>query len=224
MQSLERQGDILLQIYDLLGKTEEADKLKAERQKRETRHTEEFKSTHENALFASVGQALSLWAQMEESLVVIAGLLLRARFTKVGVVMYSIINFNVWLSVIDELFALDSIYGSLKPKWNKINERLRRLKDTRDRLAHHSVHSGAQVRTILGDSALKPGRLDSRRKSLKHEPLDFDQVSAFIASVANVLEDLTALINTMNAMLDDEPSPQKPSEQGSDQSPPLDAQ
>jgi hypothetical protein len=75
--------------------------------------------------------------------------MLRLRFTELeirerlpGILtqdMYSIINFNVWLSIIDELLLLDTRYSKTKSKWNGISSKLRGLKDTRDRLAHHTA-------------------------------------------------------------------------------------
>ena len=77
------------------------------------------------ALYTSVGQALSAWAAMEESLVGIVALLLRTSRPKAGIMMYSILNFQVWLNVVGELFSQDELYVTLKPKWNKIYEKLR---------------------------------------------------------------------------------------------------
>jgi hypothetical protein len=174
------------------------------------------------AVFTSVGQALSIWARMEEMLVAIAGLLLDTRFTKAGAVLYSIINFNVWLSLIDELFVLEPNYNAHKPRWNKISERLRGLKDTRDRLAHHTAYF-----RDIGGTALRPGRLDTRRKSLKYQPLDFEQISTFIISVSDALQDLAELLNAMTGVLnamtgrrEPKPWPEKSSEPSSDPHPP----
>src|ERR1700692_3471538 len=123
----------------------------------------------QEALFTAVGRALSLTSHTDENLVAITGMLLRTKFQMAGVVMYSIINFHVRLNIIDELFSISPHYGSLKPKWNNINEKLRAMQDTRDRLAHHTLYS-----SVTNDSvALNPGRLDTRRKSQKYKPLDF---------------------------------------------------
>jgi hypothetical protein len=148
-------------------------------------------------LFAAVGRALSIWAQTEESLVIIITILLRTQPTKAGIIMYSIINFNVWLGIADEL-AIDQSYTALKHKWNKINERLKKLNDTRVRLAHHTVYNISN--NNFDYKSLKPGRFDTRGKSQKYpQPLDYDQISDFIRSL-NV-KDLLALINAMNAIL-----------------------
>ena len=178
----------------------------------------EWEDRDKKALFTSVGLALSLWAQMEESLVVIAGMLLRTKFTRTGAIMYSIINFNVWIGLIDELFVLEPSQTPLKPKWNKISERLRGLKDTRDRLAHHTIYSGPKI-GATGDTLLRPGRLDARQKSQKYEPLNFEQISTFTHSVTEVLNALTTLINAMTEIVEREPLPQKSSEQDSGQNP-----
>ena len=181
--------------------------------------TAAWKKQDGDALFLSVGLALSTWAQMEESLVVIAGMLLRTKFTKAGAIMYSIINFNVWLGLIDELFVLEPSQSELKPKWNKISERLRGLKDIRDRLAHHTIFSGDKI-GATGDTSLRPGRLDTRRKSQKYEPLNFEQISTFTHSISEVLNTISALINAMTEIVEREPLPQKSSEQDSGPNPP----
>jgi hypothetical protein len=66
----------LRRMADLLGK--DTTELEAD----EKSFEEKIASQHQVALFTSVGQALSAWAQMEESLVAIVGLLLSTRFTK----------------------------------------------------------------------------------------------------------------------------------------------
>jgi hypothetical protein len=208
----------LRRMADLLGK--DTTELEAS----ERSFEEKIASQHQVALFTSVGHALSAWAQMEESLVAIAGLLLSTRFTKAGVVMYSIINFSVWLAVIDELFSLEAEYAAVKPKWNKINERLRKLKDVRDRLAHHTIHTGPRGTTFADAPGLNPARLDTRRKSQKYQPLNFDQVNEFSHSVAKVTLDLAALIDAMTEIYERTPSPQKSSPPDPDQNPPSDAQ
>jgi hypothetical protein len=181
-----------------------------------------WKKENKNFLFMLVGEALSLWAQMEDSLVIIAGMLLRTKFTKAGVILYSIINFNVWLGLIDELFALEPSYDAVKPKWNKAAERLKRLNDTRVRLAHHTIH--AVPASELEDTSLRPGRLDSRRRSQKYQPLNADQILTFIHSVSDVLIDLSEIITAMTEIVQQEPLPEKSSEPDSDQNPPSGAQ
>jgi hypothetical protein len=174
-----------------------------------------WKKDNKQFLFMLVGEALSLWAQMEDSLVIIAGMLLRTKFTKVGAIFYSIINFNTWLGLIDELFALEPSYDAVKPKWNKVAERLKKLNDTRVRLAHHTIH--AVPSSELEDTSLRPGRLDARRKSQKYQPMNADQILSFIHSVTAVLEDLTIIVKTMTAIVEQETSPEKSGEPDSGQ-------
>jgi hypothetical protein len=53
------------------------------------------------ALYTSIGQALSQWAGMEDSLIGISCLLLRTHeATKVGIILYSIANHHTWLNII----------------------------------------------------------------------------------------------------------------------------
>ena len=121
--------------------------------------------------------------------------------------MYSIVSFPVWLGIIDELFSQEPLYSTLKPKWNKINGRLRGLKDTRDRLAHHTIYHGERV--SAGGPALTPARFDVRQKSQKYQPLDYDQTSRFIDSIGDIMNDLRALLEAMTALLTRETSQQK---------------
>jgi hypothetical protein len=176
------------------------------------------KQLHTRVLFTSVGQALSTWASMENVLITIAALLLRTEeATKVGIIMYSIINFNVWISIIGELFLQEPRYIELAPKWNKMASRLRGLKETRDRLAHHTIHSGDRATTIFADTSLRPGLFDVRQKIQKYQPLNFDEISKFMLSTIKVHEDLTALLNAMTALLTQETSQQKSPEPNPDQ-------
>jgi hypothetical protein len=96
-------------------------------------------SHRRDILFRGIGAALSAWSKMEEIMVVIAMQLLRTSPEKAGVVMYSIINFNTWLSLIHYLFEHDDDFQNFKGRFDKIGERIRRIKDQRDQLAHHSV-------------------------------------------------------------------------------------
>jgi hypothetical protein len=223
---IDAQIKFLSRIIGLLGDTAPAADLKAQLNELAPKLDEQNKW----ALYTSVGQALSAWAVMEESLVGIAALLLRTDLPKAGIMMYSIINFQVWLNVISELFSQDEIYVTLKPKWNKIFESLRPIKDTRDRLAHHTVwHEDKVDPMISSHSLLKPADYDTRQKSQKqkYKPLDYDQIYNFIESVHKVQDECKALINSMaekarsiaEKARESQPSSQKPSEQDHDPHP-----
>lgn len=151
--------------------------------------------TDQNVLFLVVGQALSGWARMEEGLVLVLALLLRTNTQKSGIILYSTINFNAWLSIIDELFVLDPALISFKPRWNKISERIRRIKDLRDSLAHHSF------RKPLSESStsvtLRPSKYDLRQKSVRLNPLNHENISDFSDKVITISEDLIVLIESM---------------------------
>jgi hypothetical protein len=168
---------------------------------------EKWKSLHRQALFTNVGLALSQWSGMEDLLVGITSLLLRTyEANKVGVILYSIVNFNVWLGIIEELFLLEPLYTPLKPRWNKLSGRLRSLKETRDRLAHHTIYYGNKATTLAGDTTLRPAQFDIRQKSQKYQPLNHDQISEFIDSVSKAADDLRALLESMTALLNEETS------------------
>jgi hypothetical protein len=92
--------------------------------------------------YRAIGSAITIWSQMEGSLVHIASWLLDARSHKVGLVFYSINNFHTWLSIIDELFEIDPAFTPLKSDWTQIANKLRGLNDIRVRLAHHALEQG----------------------------------------------------------------------------------
>jgi hypothetical protein len=174
-----------------------------------------YKSFDRYELFSCVGQALTRWAQMEDLLIAIVSLLLRVHEgKKIGTILYSITNFYTWLSIIGDLFSLEPLYVSLKPRWNKISHRLKGLNDTRVRLAHHSISLQDNE-----DTSLRPGQFDSRPKSHQHRvnPLDYDQIIAFMESVSNITEDIRELLNAMTDLLKQETSQQKSPPPVSDQ-------
>jgi hypothetical protein len=154
----------------------------------------------EHFLFIAIGSALTTWSKLEEGLVHILAILLRSDTEKSGLILYSIINFNVWISVIDEIFAIDDTLTPLKPRWNKIAARLRELKDGRDRLAHNAVRYD-DVIADFGDTAIRPGRLDIRRKSVKSAPMNRDDISAFSRRVNQTTQDMIDLGREMLATL-----------------------
>lgn len=59
----------------------------------------------EDELHLYVGRALSRWSLLEEEFVRTASILLACDTKKVGTLLYSIINFSVWLNTIDELLV-----------------------------------------------------------------------------------------------------------------------
>jgi hypothetical protein len=151
--------------------------------------------TETDILFASVGKALSAWATMEEGLVLMVACLLRVRPKKAGIVMYSIHNFGTWLSVIHDLFDADDTLNRFQKRFGKITERIKRIKDTRDRLAHHSVsHPTAEI---------GPSLLDARSKSKKQSPLSGREVIEFMTTTFAIAKDVNALVWAMNDALPD---------------------
>src|ERR1700742_819654 len=115
-----------------------------------------LESTGQKLVFGNVGLAISAWAKMEEMLVVIVAMLLRVPAEKAGLMMYSILNFNSWIEIINVLFEIDRQLIPLRSKWTKIAERIRRIKDQRDQLAHHPIEG-----TLV---AIKAPSLDVRTK------------------------------------------------------------
>jgi hypothetical protein len=153
-------------------------------------------------------------------LIAIASLLLRQHEgAKAGIILYSITNHNIWLSIIGDLFSQEPRYLVLRPRWNKLSDRLKRLNDTRVRLAHHTVYYGDNDATLSRDISLRPGQFDVRPKSQKHrsEPLDNDQLFEFIESTDKLITDLRELLTSMTEILLYETSQQKSSQSTTDQ-------
>jgi hypothetical protein len=75
LRAVDAKIELLRRGFDMLNKEDRISvaELEAHYQER----IAEWEDRDKKALFTSVGLALSLWAQMEESLVVIAGMLLR---------------------------------------------------------------------------------------------------------------------------------------------------
>jgi hypothetical protein len=155
------------------------------------------KISQRQTLFATVGAALTAWAKMEEVLVIIVSHLLRTQPKKAGVMMYSIHNFASWLSIMNDLFEMDEDLRLFKNRFNKIGERIRRIKDTRDQLAHYSVRM-----TPKNDPVIRSSRLDARSKSIKQPPLNSQIVVDFTEAALKIAEDLSDLEETMDAALE----------------------
>ncbi len=139
--------------------------------------------------FSSVGQGISLWTKMELALVGIFSELIGVRYEKGGLILYSIMNFNTWLVLITEFYALDPRYSELSKRWNKKFERLRVLNDTRTRLAHHTVWQGEDDLPKL-----IPSLFDIRPKSKAHLPLSEQDILDFNQSVIDIFRELVALL------------------------------
>lgn len=147
------------------------------------------------ALYSSVGQAISMWASMEGEIIEIAALLIGTPERKAGLIFYSIMNFYAWLTIIDELFSMEPIYELHKPDWGICGESLKTLNDTRVRLAHHTVWDNPS-KDVPG---LRPGKHDARSKSRKHAALSDDDIIRFTQGVLNISDKLTALLKAMRA-------------------------
>jgi hypothetical protein len=150
----------------------------------------------ERILYTTIGMALTTWARMEEALVLLVEILLRSRPGKAGLIMYSIINFNVWLTLITDLYELEPRLIAFKPRWNKISERIRRIKDLRDRLAHESAESAA-TRLTPSETVLRPSDFDVRQKSKSFKPLAVPEITAFSEQVGAITKDVIALNRDM---------------------------
>lgn len=153
-------------------------------------------------LHRSTGAALTTWATMEERLIIVASLLLKSQPRKVGLVFYSIINFQVWIAVITELFGMEPDFASFQKRWNRTYERLRAEKDNRDRLAHNAAVSEDPSSDPLRQTVKKASRFDTRAKSRSFVPMDTELVIQFGERVAAISDDLLKLVDDMTDHLE----------------------
>ncbi len=152
-------------------------------------------------LHYATGRAITGWALMEERLVLIAALLLKTTHQKAGLVFYSIINFQVWITIITELFALEPDFAPFRHRWNKVFERLRTEKDNRDRLAHHYAMPKTVKDNPLGVPVKKAPRMDMRLKSQKAAPMTAEQIEDFRKRIDAIGDDLGKLLEDMTTHL-----------------------
>jgi len=149
----------------------------------------------------ATGHAITGWALMEDSLVLLAAILLRATPERTGLVFFSIINFQAWITIITELFELDEEFAPFQRRWNKIFERIRAEKDDRDRLAHNYIMSEKVSANPLGVPIKIASRIDMRTKSRKAIPMTVDQVLAFRTRIDAIADDLNSLIKDMSEQM-----------------------
>jgi hypothetical protein len=117
----------------------------------EIKEFEEIKKQAERDFYYAIGRSITSWSLTEGRLVYIAAMLLDSTTEKAGLVLYSITNFYNWLSIIDELFAIDPKYQPLRSDWNAIAEQLKKLNEVRVRLAHHAVERGKGIEILVSD-------------------------------------------------------------------------
>ena len=152
----------------------------------------EFNSRH--AMYAAIGQGITAWANMEAALIMIASMLLKTTTRKTSIVFYSIINFNVWLSIIAELFPESENHRKLKSKWNLLAKRLRDLNNTRVGLAHYPVYSG------VDGAVLKPHEYNQTLKALGHKPLTAMQIMTWVQNVVDISNELTEFVRSLETL------------------------
>src|SRR3981081_4388027 len=153
---------------------------------------EHWNQRHE--FYGSIRQGISLWSSMETTIVEIAAHLLGTTEHKTGLVFYSIMNFYTWLSIIEEIFALEPKFEPLRGDWGQISDKLRGLNYIRVRLAHHTAFDGSDYRDA---PTLKPGKYDARKKSKKHSPLTNAEIVAYINETLHTGRELYALRDKM---------------------------
>jgi hypothetical protein len=163
------------------------------------------------AFYAVIGQAISIWADTETTIVRIFARLLEIQEEKAGLILYSL-NFSAWPPLVGEMFKRSEKHKRLTKKWNKQIEHFRTLNDLRTRLAHHTSWEATNSKEI----ALRPSRLDTRPKT-KTEPLSASYIHAnFTEKVIRIGDVLFALLDQMDGL---PPSPKRPASRSDGQHP-----
>ena len=155
--------------------------------------------------YRAIGSAITIWSRMGGYLVHIASWLLDAKSHKVGLVFYSINNFHTWLSIIDELFAIDPAFSPVKSDWNEIANKLKGLNDIRVRLAHHALEQGKDPIDVADNEldlleafpTLRPNKVDVRAK-WKKKAIGLKEIITFQEEVLAAVEKLTNLMHRMD--------------------------
>jgi hypothetical protein len=156
----------------------------------------QVRSTEAVEFFAMVGFGITSWARMESHIIRLAADLLDTNVDKAGVVFYSINNFHTWLSIIEDVFSLDRQLASTRKVWTPIAAKLRKLNDTRVRLAHNAVTS---LDHNSPDVCLRPVSEDYRPKSRNRANLTIEEATKFVLdtrAVAQELDELRTLLNS----------------------------
>ncbi len=142
--------------------------------------------------YEAVGRGITQWANTESLLILIGASLLGTSFEKSGVVFYSIINFNVWLSIISELMPKTAEYEKAKEKWGSLSEKLRRLNNTRVLIAHHPVDTDYPI--------VRPHDLNTTLKAIKSKPLDTSEILAWVEDVVKTSNELISYTKYLYAL------------------------
>jgi hypothetical protein len=150
-----------------------------------------------NLFYSTVGQGISFWAIMEGRLVQIAAKLLKSPDERTGLVMYSILNFHIWLQVIDDLFVMDGTYKQSHKLWRGVIDDLKKENDIRARLAHHTRRIDGAEKDPRKGITLRPSPLDRRTKSQKFTPLTADDIVSFTERVTQLSDKLDIILQTM---------------------------
>lgn len=144
-------------------------------------------------IYINVGYAITLWSQIETTLILMTASLLEAPVKRVGIVMYQV-NFAGWINNITDLISADSSkYVSQRKAWNQSVSTIRKLKDVRDYIAH------SPLREIGGKKAITSLFLDTRSKSIKRTPLSRADLELFISQGNELVSKLSALEESLYA-------------------------
>lgn len=144
-------------------------------------------------IYINVGYAITLWSQIETTLILMTASLLEAPVKRVGIVMYQV-NFTGWINIITDLISADSSkYVSQRKAWNQSVSNIRKLKDVRDYIAH------SPLREIDGKKAITAPFLDTRSKSIKRAPLNRADLDLFIFQGTELNSKLSALEESLFA-------------------------
>jgi len=112
--------------------------------------------------FAALGEALTEWARVENSLYLVFMFCLRAPHRSAAAAFFAVDSLRSKLKMADSVVREARLDAAKTDKWNGLRDRIDRKSTLRNRLAHHEV---------LEDPSAKPGkRFLLRNKTLDPDP------------------------------------------------------
>ena len=92
-------------------------------------------------LFNMLGWCLSVWSQVEMQMTALFVSISGMPENRAVILFDGIISFEIRLSILDRLMALEAVSEVEREMWNRMSTRMSKAYKQRHELAHFSVHS-----------------------------------------------------------------------------------
>jgi len=193
LKAADAQSKVIRALTELLGPDENR---KSELGDASSDRKSQFSDAQIDSIYRNTGMFLSVWSVVESSIIQIVSILLECDPDRIGTVLYLNVNFGIWLDSVSNLIDSgedSSLRVIQQKKWRDIEKKLRRFKDVRDRLAHHTALRSSSDRAPAGfQPNLAPNNFDQRPKSLKHsaDPLTAEQIKFYIDNLGLLVDQI----------------------------------